>query len=142
MNSFYLLFVGLYTWNLTVNDFLNLAKWVKLSPIKTSNIVKVATIDCRRLLFYSANHTDFIHLMTIMINTRSIALKFDTLVSQLIRYSRTCSKYQDYLKKALVLSHKLLQPKIHPIKVEVVRPKILLSPSRIGWIQIVSVYLN
>jgi len=30
-------------------------------------------------------------------------------VSQLIRYSRACSKYQDFLKRALLLSHKLLQ---------------------------------
>ena len=30
-------------------------------------------------------------------------------VSQLIRYSRACSNYQGFLKRALLLSHKLLQ---------------------------------
>ena len=44
-----------------------------------------------------------------MFNPYPAALAYEVYISQLIRYSRTCGSYQDYLDRGLLLTRKLLK---------------------------------
>ena len=52
-------------------------------------------------------------------------------ISQLIRYSRACGSYQDFLDSGLLLTRKL--PRIPFGKVEVITSKVLWPPPWLGW---------
>ena len=54
-------------------------------------------------------------------------------ISQLIRYSRACGSFQDFLDRELLLTRKLLNQGFLFGKVEVITSKIWRSPPWLGW---------
>ena len=53
-------------------------------------------------------------------------------ISQMIRYSRVCGSYQDFIDRGLLLT-KATEPRVPFGKVEVITSKILRSPPSLGW---------
>ena len=58
---------------------------------------------------------------------------YGVFISQMIRYSRVCGSYQDFLDRGLLLTRKLLKQGFLFGKVEVISSKTLRSPPWLGW---------
>ena len=61
------------------------------------------------------------------------ALAYEVYISQMIRYSRACGSYQDFLYRGLLANEEATEPRVHFGKVEVITSKMLRSPSWLGW---------
>ena len=61
------------------------------------------------------------------------APKYGVYISQMIRYSRACASYQDFLDMGVAANKETTEPRVPFGKIEVITSKILRSPPSLGW---------
>ena len=105
-------FSALICFNPTFNEHLNQIHTSELDIKETTNFNKICFIHRyiprnrpRRKIFFQDLRKTGWHQLSYC----KLLVFYGVYISQLIRYSRTCAKYQDFLKRAVLLAHKLLQ---------------------------------
>ena len=62
-----------------------------------------------------------------------VAPAYGLYISQLIRYSRTCGSYQDFLNIGVDVNKEATEPRVPLDYIEVITSKVLRSPPWYGW---------